>query len=127
MKEVLTEIVLKIEITIVTRNREIKTKPLRKISRVKIRKRVFLIERLSMENPAIKNREPQIKTLKTNLVLIIKMTEITAEIKGAKDEETAMQKMIRILIKDNPSVNGTVILTTRVTSKIQVNKRPGNN
>ncbi len=127
MKEGLTEIVLKIEITIVIQNREIKTKPLRKISRVKIRKRVFLIERLSMENPAIKNREPQIKTLKTNLVLIIKMTEITAEIKGAKDEETAMQKMIRILIKDNPSVNGTVILTTRVTSKIQVNKRPGNN
>ena len=80
-----------------------------------------------MENPAIKNREPKIKTLKTILVLITKMTEITAEIKGEKNEETAMQKMIRILIKDNPSVNGTVILTTRVTSKIQVNKRPGNN
>ena len=83
-----------------------------------------------MENPAIKNREPKIKTLKTILVLITKMTEITAEIKGTKREETAMQKMILILIsliEDNPSVNSTVITTTRVTSKIQVNKRPGNN
>ena len=63
-------------------------------------------------------------------VLFSKMTEINAEIKGSKCEETAMQRMILILmsmIKDQPSVDSTLILTTRVKYKTQVNKRPGNN